>query len=179
MKNTKRAQGTETTKNRIINNIDWLLLISFYSRPVFCSVANQYEEKSKDVVIHADAKKGDQQSVPFFRSRAKSICKYKRASRGDREPSRIPCKKTLSLFKECIVHYLRKKKNVPCTCWKCLALPSKNTISHYLRFSLHIKENAARRPLQNKIYSVKDMYSYTRVMPATWKPAVTTALTTF
>jgi len=73
-------------------------------------VANQYEERSKDVVIHADAKKGDQQSVPFFRSRAKSILKYKRASRGDREPSRIPYKKTLSLFKECIVHYLRKKR---------------------------------------------------------------------
>ena len=80
-------------------------------------VANQYDEQSKDPVID-DARKNDQQSVAIFRSRTKSIRNSERARhRNDREPSRIPHKKTLSLFhkgkviKGFIVHHLRK--NVP------------------------------------------------------------------
>ena len=77
-------------------------------------VANQYDEQSKDPVID-DARKTDQRSVGVSRSRTKSICNDKRARCNDREPSRIPHKKTLSLFhkgkviKELIVHYLEKR----------------------------------------------------------------------
>ena len=79
-------------------------------------MANQYDKQSKDPVID-DARKTDQQSVAISRSRTKSVRNYKRARRNNREPSRIPHKKTLSLFpkgkviKQFIVHHLRK--NVP------------------------------------------------------------------
>ena len=79
-------------------------------------VVNQYDEQSKDPVID-DARKTVQQFVAISRSRTKSIRNYKRARSNDREPSRIPHKKTLSLFhkgkvmKGFILHFLRK--NVP------------------------------------------------------------------
>ena len=60
-------------------------------------MANQYDKQSKDSVID-DARKTDQQSVAISRSRTKSIRNYKRARCNLREPSRIPYKKTLSLF---------------------------------------------------------------------------------
>ena len=62
-------------------------------------MANHYDEQSKDLVID-NARKTYQQCVPIarYRSRAKSVRKYKRAGRDDRVPCRILCSNMLSLF---------------------------------------------------------------------------------
>ena len=91
-------------------------------------VADNNDELSKDLVIDY-VRKTDEGSVPIScdRARAEAVRKCKHAPR-DREPSRIPYKKTSSLFhkdkviRNCMVHYLTK--NVPSSSElrKCLSL---------------------------------------------------------
>ena len=91
-------------------------------------VADHNDELWKDSVIDY-VRKTDEESVLIScdRARADPVRKCKHAP-WDREPSRIPYKKTSSLFRKekiirkCMVHYL--KKNVP----KCLFLAFGNKI---------------------------------------------------
>ena len=91
-------------------------------------VVDRNDELSKDSVIDY-VRKTDKESVPIScnRARAEAVCKCKHAPR-DREPSRIPYKKTSSLFhkdkviRKCMVHYLEKNVLSSSELRKCLSL---------------------------------------------------------
>ena len=85
-------------------------------------VADHNDEPSKDSVIDY-VRESDEESVPTLRAFAKQTC-----SPGQREPSRIPYKKMLSLFhkdkviQNCMVHHLKENVLSSSELRKCLSL---------------------------------------------------------
>ena len=84
--------------------------------------------KTRSLIID-HVRKTDEESVPIScdRARAEAVRKCKHAPR-DREPSKIPYKKTSSLFhkdmviRKCMVHYLKKNAPNSSELRKCLSL---------------------------------------------------------